>query len=174
MAGTALLGAVLLLPGAPRAQEAPASKPAPPSWQQAKADVRRWTDELLEGVARDKNYDLDSYKSSMREMWDIAANAERKERDFHKKRLAAVPDEKRLLKRLMNLRLLYIYGNVLPRVLDESTANTPGRGHLHSKIALAIEELPFRAEEAALRLASKAPEKLWRSPPPPGAVPPAK
>lgn len=172
--GTALLCAVLLLPGASRASEAPAPKPRAPSWRQAKTDARRWTDELLRGVARDKSYDLDSFKSVTRKMWDLAANAERRERDFHEKRLAAVPNEKRLLRRLLNLRLLYIYGNILPRVLEESTANTPGRAYLHSKITLAIEEQPFRAEETSLRRASQAPEKLWGSPPPPGAADPAK
>lgn len=146
---------------------APAPDPAPAKpWETARADARIWTDELLKGITRDKSYDVESFKTAMEKVWAMAENIDRNQRKLHKARLAAAPKEKKLLGKLLDLRLLYVYGNILPRIIDESTVTAPGRAFLKSKLVLAISEEDFRAKDAALRARSKLSDELWDAFPP--------
>jgi hypothetical protein len=151
-----ILFAALLLSGSAIARAAVSE----PSWQDAKDQAHRWTGEMIENIARDGRYDVEDFKSHFRDVWATAKNIETTERTQHKKRLAAAPQERRLMERIFELRMLYIYGNLLPRILDESTSHAPGRAFMDSKLVLAIEEPDFRARHSALRRQSRLSDEL--------------
>lgn len=122
-----------------------------PAWVRAKADARRWTDNLLAKVRADPRFDAASFDGKLGEAWKMAANIERGERERDAERAKAVPKERARSRRILELNLLYVYGNVLPRILDESTSEAlPGRAYAGKDLALAIEEEPYRRRYAAL------------------------
>jgi hypothetical protein len=141
------------------AQAAPAPKKSP-AWTAAKADAQRWRDNLLAGVAKTGQYDVASFQKTLDEAWRIAARIEGHERTLHLKRIKAVPEQKKLSREIMELNLLYVYGNILPRILDESTELAPGRAYAGGDLKVAISETDFRAREAAQRVGAEFPEKL--------------
>ena len=154
--------AAMLIPGTSfGAVKADRAGEAAPSWETAKADAQRWTAALLSGVEKDGRYDVESFKTHLAEAWRLAANIERAQRSLDRKRAAAVPAEKRLSRRMLELNLLYVYGNVFPRVIDESTDfAVPGRVYAGGELKTSIDEETYRARDAALRNASHAPADL--------------
>ncbi|MDP3543627.1 MAG: hypothetical protein Q8T11_14245 [Elusimicrobiota bacterium] len=156
----ALLGTALCLGFADVSRAAAPAEPAPPAWRQAKAKARRWTDSLLKGVAKSGKYDVANYKTTLDDVWRMCANIERAEFALHKKRLAAVPGEEKRSKKILELNLLYVYGNIIPRLIDESTALAPGRAYAGTDLAVSIEERPYREQIEVLQLASRAPPEL--------------
>ncbi|HXT02384.1 MAG TPA: hypothetical protein VN915_17050 [Elusimicrobiota bacterium] len=151
-----LLAAALVLPSASPAAEKAA--PAAP-WVKAKDDARRWIDAVLASAAKSgQSADL---RSELETAWARAAGAEAAERRLNDKRLVAAPKQAAQSQRLLELDLLYLYGRVLPRLLDESAMNdAPGRGRAGGEWANVIDEESYREQSAALRKTLSVPAEL--------------
>lgn len=161
----AVAAAALFAISAPPAFAAPKAKGA--AWIAAKADARRWTAALLEGVAKSGQYDVAAFKAYMDRAWDLAESTETAQKKLHSKRVAAVPAAKDLSRKMLELNLLYVYGNIFPRLVDESTDLAPGRAYAGGDLHASIEEEDFRAQAAALRNGAEFPPHLMRELPRP-------
>lgn len=104
------------------------------SWRDRKARAERIKDRFLLEVRADKNLDAAAFEKGIAEAWALLESVEEKEqRRFD--RLGGILDdeaassridpvvlarEKAVLGKIHNLRRLMLYGNMLPRILDES------------------------------------------------------
>ena len=142
----ALLALAILLPSASFASDAQAVPPAP--WVKAKDDARRWTDAVL---AKTPETEAAGLRPELESAWSRAYGAEAAERRLNDKRLAASPRQAAQSQRLLELDLLYVYGAVLPRLLEESVdAAAPGRGSAGGELAPVLDEAAYRARAAEL------------------------
>ncbi len=103
-------------------------------WTEAKARGRRATDALLARIAADRAYDAASFRKAMADTWRMLEGLEQGERRRQQKleeRLATTASlgiisgteravRSEAVDRLFQLRMLSVYGDILPRILDES------------------------------------------------------
>ncbi len=103
-------------------------------WAEVKARGRRATDALLARVAVDPAYDAASYRKGLDSAWATLESIEqseirrqglldarlRSEAASGVITLAQLAQRSEVVARLVCLRLLFAYGDILPRVLDEA------------------------------------------------------
>lgn len=150
-----------------------ATKAKDAAWLVAKADAKRWTAALLVGVAKSGRYNVASYKDGMDQAWSLAASIEDSQEGIHRKRVAAVPSAESLSLKILELNLLYVYGNIFPRLVDESTDLAPGRAYAGGDLHVAIEEADYRTKFASLSAGAEFPPRLVHALPGPRRDSPA-
>lgn len=157
------LAAALLVPSSPFASGV---KPVPPApWLKAKDDARRWMDAVL---AKTPEPDVEGLRAELETAWSRAAGAEAAERRLNDKRLAASPKQAAQSQRLLELNLLYVYGGLLPRMLEDGVdRSAPGRGRAGGELTPALDEAAYQARSEALRKVLAVPPELVRETPAP-------
>jgi len=154
-----LLAAALLLPSA---SFAAGEKPVgPAAWEKARDDARRWTDAVLAAAAKAGAENVPGFRSEMERAWGMAQNAESAERRLNEQRLRAAPKQAAQEQKILELNLLYVYGCLLPEILEESAMTyAPGRGRAGGELARPIDETRYQAESAALSRSLNLPAEL--------------
>lgn len=156
--------ALVFLPPSPSFASAPKTAPPAP-WIKAKDDARRWTDAVL---AKTPEPQAAGLRAELETAWSRAKGAETAERRLNDKRLVASPKQAAQSQRLLELNLLYVYGAVLPRMLEESVdAAAPGRGRAGGELTPALDDADYQARSAELRRVLAVPPELVRETPAP-------
>jgi len=156
--------AALLLPSASFAAEGKAASPAP--WLKAKDDARRWTDAVLASAAK-AGADA-GLRAELETAWSRAEGAESAERRLNDKRLAAAPKQAARSQKLLELDLLYVYGAVLPKLLEDGVdAYAPGRGKAGGELKSVLDEDAYRQRSTMLSRGLTVPPELLSALPAP-------
>lgn len=169
LAGSVLIACSFLTPFAATASkpDVASEKKVVPSapWIMAKAAARHWTDDLLAAIKKSDRYEVADFEVKLEKAWKICEFIQRKQWEHHEKRIAAYPAKKDISRDIFELNVLYCFGNILPRVLDESTTHAPGRAYV-PELAVAIEEASYRERFAKLRDAGAFPADIILEMPP--------
>lgn len=111
-------------------------------WQDVKSQSRRMLDTYKENMARDTRFNGVAYGPKIEKAWPTILKAEDSERgrflklrgvldrDYRAAKLAAEDWNLRTsaVNKLENLRMLYLYGNMLPRIIDQTTEDAGFKG----------------------------------------------
>lgn len=146
-------------------------------WPEVKARASRAQDALLARVAADPAFDAASYRSSLAEAWRLVEKMEESERGraavlngrLHEEVAGgAITEGERTRRsnavaRLFQLRMLFAYGNLMPRILDESVTvdgRQVGRDYAGADWRLEFTEDEMRAVHPGYRAATGFPNGL--------------
>lgn len=114
-----------------------------PQWQDVKAQEKRAVDTFLATIEKSPNtYNVSGFRASVDEALKHCANIEATERARFIKLKTRMDEDVRngkmsleewnrrstALTRLAHIRVLYVWGNLLPRILDEAPSNAGVKG----------------------------------------------
>lgn len=128
-------------------------------WQEVKSKARRTKNEFLSTIAQDSRFDYRSFQGPIAEAWSICEGIEQTERN-RQEHLSRLLDEELskgeislgervrrggIVAKIFQIRMLFTYGNLMPRILDESTAASGQQGRLFAgpewEVVLSQEEM---------------------------------
>ncbi len=117
-----------------------------PQWQEAKSKAALTRDVFLSGIAQDSRLNYESFRSHIEKAWSFCEGIERMEDsrqqylskllhdEFSKGSISADEWLRRtdLVSKIFQIRMLFTYGNLMPRILDEATEQTGKQGRFYA------------------------------------------
>ncbi len=117
-----------------------------PRWQEVKSKASWTKNKFLSGIARDSKFNYQSFQSQIEEAWSLCENIERTERNrqgyllglldkaFSKGKISQDEQIHRagIVSKIFQIRMLFTYGSMMPRILDESTEESGQQGRLYA------------------------------------------